>query len=499
MTSFEKKRKEVVQYLIKNNVLVTGDILTQLQHEDVVDRAHQEVRTGHTHTDVIGTLKGGVGPSRAQRPSYSPTSPQSITPSVHVLYNYTQKKEKLTVDCFVNYFNHRYKALEMLLRQRQELKSVLSVRRLQDMSERSQVALIGLVYEKSETKNGNIALTLEDQTGTCKVIFTKHNEEVFARVQDVMIDEVIGITGNLGNGVVFGSTVIHPDVPLGRERKRSPDDACVAFISDLHIGSNLFCEKSLSRFVDWLAGTVDFEQELAKKVKYVIVVGDVVDSVGVYPNQESELTIQDIYEQFRVARSYFERIPQHIQIIMCPGNHEPTRIAEPQPKMDKEFAQPLYDLPNVTMVTNPALVTIHSSPSFPGFDVLLYHGYSYTHYGDVVHSIRTSGKNVSDRIELIMKYILQRRHLAPSYGSNQFIPDSDHDPMVIARVPDIFCSGHIHKSHVSTYRGVTLVSGSCFQEMSSYQEKFGHVPDPGKVPILHLHTGKAAVVDFYVG
>jgi len=111
----------------------------------------------------------------------------------------------------------------------------------------------------------------------------------------------------------------------------------------------------------------------------------------------------------------------------------------------------------VTMVCNPCVLNIHSSDNFPGLDVLMYHGYSFDDYGEIVPSIKKSGEHISDRATLIMRFLLQRRHLAPQHTSNLYIPDSRSDPLVIQHIPDLFIAGHIHKAGVLNYRGTSLV------------------------------------------
>jgi DNA polymerase II small subunit len=170
------------------------------------------------------------------------------------------------------------------------------------------------------------------------------------------------------------------------------------------------------------------------------------------------------------------------------------RIAEPQPPLYKEFAEPLYRLPNTIMVSNPSLVNIDSSENFPGFDILLYHGYSFDFFVSEVDSIRNNGGY--DRADLIMKFLLKRRHLAPTHTSTLYIPDTIRDPLVIDKVPDFFVSGHIHKSITANYRNTTMVCGSCWQSKTSFQEKVGHHPEPSRVPIANLKTREMKILKF---
>ena len=183
-----------------------------------------------------------------------------------------------------------------------------------------------------------------------------------------------------------------------------------------------------------------------------------------------------------------------IKIIICPGNHDAVRLAEPQPVLDKGFAKPLYELPNVTMVSNPSVVNIHASEGFSGFDVLLYHGYSFDYYVANVDALRNAGGY--DRADLIMKFMLKRRHLAPTHASTPYIPDCRQDALVIDRVPDIFATGHIHKSIAANYCATTMICGSCWQAKTAYQEKVGHHPEPSRVPIINLQTREVKILRF---
>jgi len=102
----------------------------------------------------------------------------------------------------------------------------------------------------------------------------------------------------------------------------------------------------------------------------------------------------------------------------------------------------------------------------------------------------------TDRPDLIMKFLLKRRHLAPSHLSTLYIPDAQKDPNVIDKVPDFFLSGHIHKSSTSNYRNITLICGSCWQAKTLFQEKVGHNPEPSRVPIVNLKTRDVKILKF---
>jgi DNA polymerase II small subunit len=415
---------------------------------------------------------------------------------VKVVFSYREKSKKREIQDFVAFFNARYNVLEKILSSRQELQNLNSINRIIKKKDRESVSLIGMVKDKQYTKNNNIILQLEDQTGTIKVFVSKNKPDLCKQAQDIVLDEVVGVIGVNGDNILFANKILWPDVPLNKELKRSDDEAYAVFLSDLHIGSTQFLPEEFNKFLLWIRGETgnEHQRNIAAKVKYIFLVGDLVDGIGIYPNQEKELEIKDIYLQYEECARLLSKIPEHIPLIICPGNHDAMRIAEPQPELYKDFAKPIWDLPNTIMVSNPSYVNIHSSKDFPGFDVLLYHGYSFDYYVANVDTIRLNGGY--DRADLIMKFLLVRRHLAPTHTSTLYLPDTRKDSLVIDRIPDFFVTGHIHKSSVSSYKNITLICGSCWQSKTTFQEKVGHHPEPCRVPIVNLRTRNVKIMKF---
>ena len=230
------------------------------------------------------------------------------------------------------------------------------------------------------------------------------------------------------------------------------------------------------------------------KIKYLFIIGDLVDGIGIYPEQDNELEIKDIIQQYDECAKYLTQIRKDITLIICGGNHDALRLSEPQPVLDKRYAQSIYSLPNAIFVSNPATVNIHAGKGFPGFNVLMYHGYSFDYYIANVESIRLNGGY--DRSDLVMKHLLQKRHLSPTHSSTLYIPDEKRDPLVISKAPDFFITGHIHKTSVCNYKSTTMISGSCWQSKTAFQEKVGHNPEPARVPIVNLKTRDIRIVKF---
>lgn len=415
--------------------------------------------------------------------------------NVIVLKEYHNDPRKLVVNDFVEYFRLRYNLLKDLLQNRQELQGVISINRILAKKEKDIVSFIGIVHNKRITKNGNVLITLEDLTGMIDVLVNKEGKAIDA-AKNVVLDEIIGVVGVNGGRVIFVTQIVFPDVPLTHEFKKSDDETYAAFISDLHFGSRLFLKDDFLRFVDWINGNSGsfLQKKVSSKVKYLFIVGDAVDGVGVYPGQEKELIFKDITQQYNQCAEFLGMIRKDIKIILAPGQHDSIRVAEPQPPLDQEFSNALFSLPNIVMVSNPSLVNIHSKKNFEGFNVLMYHGASYHYYIDSVDSLRQAAAR--DNPTMVLKFLLQKRHLAPTHASTVYVPVLNCDPFFIDKVPDIIVSGEMHRSDVCNYNNITLINCSCFQGKTPYQEKTGNNPNPSRVPILNLNTREVKIFNF---
>jgi DNA polymerase II small subunit len=436
------------------------------------------------------------GATVASQQEDASTPKPSVFSRVKVVSSYNEPTKKLDTQDFVAYFNVRFKEIEKLLRNRNELQNVSSISRLLSKTERENVSLIGIMKEKTITHSGKMILVVEDLTGEIKIMVDNSKEELFSSAKNLVLDEVIGITGSIGSKIVFCTGIIWPDVPLVKEAKKAPDESYALFLSDLHVGSKKFLKDEFEKFIRWINKEHghDKHTHIIDNIGYIFIIGDLVDGIGIYPGQEHELEITDIYEQYKECARLLAQLPKHIPIIICPGNHDAVRMSEPQPPFYRDFAKPLFELPNVLVVSNPSFVNIHASERFSGFDVLLYHGYCFDYYIQNVDNIRNSGGY--DRADLVMKFLLQRRHISPTHTATLYIPDGKRDPLVIDRVPDFFATGHIHKTAVASYRNVSLICGSCWQAKTAFQERVGHHPEPARVPVVNLQTRETKVLRF---
>lgn len=404
---------------------------------------------------------------------------------VFVKKSFNEKMTVKGINSFYEYYASRYSLLKSILLQHTELSSAVSINKFNSASVEKNVYIIGMVTTIFQSKNGNKLIEVEDPTGKITV-FIKKDKNIGE--ERIVTDEVIGFKGSVSKNYFFCDELIWPDVPIPQQIKTLSESVSSAFISDLHFGSIDFISGIEEKFITWI------NSPDASNIYYLFIAGDVVDGVGVYPGQEKTLTIKDVYAQYRVFEEFVQKIPERVQVIISPGNHDAVRSAEPQPAIGKEFLPNIYEKKNVHLVGNPALVTIgaknESCGIDRGIDVLLYHGSSFT---DLVAEIPYLRLKTFKEPQHVMKEVLKKRNLAPIYGSVILSPEKK-DHFVVESVPDIFVTGHLHSHAVENHKGITVISSSSFQGQTAFMDRVGHVADPGKITVIDLHTRKHSVV-----
>jgi DNA polymerase II small subunit len=388
------------------------------------------------------------------------------------------------IENFAELFLHRYHTLSQLLRRRQGVRSVIPLNRIR--KDGREVSLIGIVNEIRETTSGHILIEIEDEHDAVTLLVSKESRNNSASM--VVKDEVIGITGKTSRNsdLIMVESIIRPEISLGHKKNRSERDISVAFLADIHMGSKTFLKREWNHFIKWVNGDVGNEKQksLAKSLKYLVVPGDAVEGIGIYPQQEKDLELVDLYEQYTALSEHFQLLPDHIELIIQPGNHDAVRQSLPQPALDKEIQNLFPD--NTHFIGNPCYFKLSN------VEVLSYHGQSLIDFVTQIPSLQQN-KPVE-----IMKGMLQRRHLAPIYGENTHIAPEKEDYLLIQRTPDIFVTGHVHVMEIGEYRGVTLINASTWQSQTDYQRMRNIEPQPAKLPIVNLRTGNITVLDFQI-
>ncbi|TFF93297.1 MAG: hypothetical protein EU543_03955 [Promethearchaeota archaeon] len=388
-------------------------------------------------------------------------------------------------DDFYNLNIDKFNQLYQLMRKRPETQSTINIGNILKFSEKSEVSTIGLVNEYRKTKNGHYFIVLEDLTGLINVLVRKDSEfkDVINTAKTIINDQMLYVQGEYnpgkqGNeGIIFASVISKIDIPTGLKPNLSLDPLSIILISDTHIGSREFEEKLWNKMIDFLNGNLGNKnlRETAGKVKYIIINGDLVDGIGVYPNQQEDLIIGDIYKQYEKAASLISKIPNYIKIFYSSGNHEPVRNAIPRPGVPKKYCQTLIDI-GVKIVGNPCIIETNS------VETLVFHGDSLLDLNLLIPGLKNE-KPVDS-----MKELLKCRHLAPAYGNKTQIAPIENDWLVIKEIPQIFHTGHLHINGLGSYRNVQLVNSGCFQTQTDYMKSFGITPTPGRIPLFELNS-----------
>jgi len=420
---------------------------------------------------------------------------------------------------FVRYFRDRYTRLSGIIRGRVTARPIESLRVGRTGREYDSVSIIGMVSEIKTTSKGNKLLQLEDPTGSFSVLAMPSDRDLWNAALGIVCDEVIGVTGSLTRDgrLMIAKGIVLPDIPNrynqtlpgggngngtrngngtgngkrnwntngtgsgngnGDSRNRGDCAGSAVLISDMHVGSNTFLEDAFCEFIDWLGDN-------SESMRYLIIAGDIVDGVGVYPGQEQELEIPDVYDQYRRAAAYLKRVPRDVRIVIAPGNHDAVRQAEPQPALPEKVTSMFRD--DVVFVGNPALIEIG------GVRILIYHGRSMD---DLIATIPKMSYQQPDKVMIEM---LRRRHLAPIYGGRVSIAPEATDHFVIDPIPHILHCGHVHTVGVDRYKGVTVINSGTWQSQTAFQKRVNLIPVPAHAAVVDLATLGTKMVRFLEG
>lgn len=491
-------------YTLNDLISVSGDVIDEIKKELNIDDSSEKPqekplspikKTDEKKKTTISTVKTDETPKDTKKKDKPKKMVNSLINKVsetvedsnikfernlnktNVEYDFeiiqdTSKKSYTSgeVENLISYFQSRYEKLAKILQRRPELKTFQKVSEIEE--NQSSLSLILMVREIRTTKNGHKLIEFEDDTGSIPILFSNKNEELFKAAEKLVKDEVVGVLADKNGDLAIGNQIIDPGVTRIQEKEM---DFGIVFLSDVHIGSLTFLEDAFNRFIDWINCDFGNEQqrEIASDVKYLVIGGDIVDGIGVYPNQDKELAIKDITEQYTEAAKFLGRIRSDVKIIIAPGNHDASRVAEPQPAVPEEYANALYELDNVEFISNPGVV------SLDGINVLIYHGRSFD---DLFMAVK---EFTHERNDLLMEELLKKRHLAPIYGERTPLASELEDYLVIDEVPDVFHTGHVHINTYRKFNGIHLINSGTFQTQTEFQKIYNIEPTPAEVPVLH--------------
>ena len=189
-------------------------------------------------------------------------------------------------------FSSRFNKLKRIVSDRPESKMIKSISVVKTTKLENDVYVCGLLTTRNAERNIT-KLVLEDPSGSFEgIIF---DEELQKTAGTLLIDQfVMARVASAKNSGLMIKDLISPDIP-DQKINKSESEVYAVFLSDLHIGSKYFMEDELIEFVTWISSP----DPVARKVRFVLIGGDIVDGVGIYPNQNKELICQTIEEQLQ--------------------------------------------------------------------------------------------------------------------------------------------------------------------------------------------------------
>lgn len=387
------------------------------------------------------------------------------------------------IDGFVEYFRSRFQKTERILRQRMDVRDAVTIGNALRMSLKAKVKVIGIVTLK-RSSGRRLFIEIEDEEDSVTVMAS--DGETVRKGLSILQDQVICVDGiKYKQDLIIANDFIWPDIP-SRPPNRSEVPLCAAFLADIHIGSNQFKKELFDRFIRWMNMELGPPQlqRLAGRVKYVVIAGDLVDGIGIYPSQLEELEITDIREQYSVAGMMLSELPDYVEVFVLPGNHDAVRKSLPQDPIPPEYAEALHENGNVKMLWNPSRLQLH------GVEAYICHGKALD---EILSQI--PGMDFHNPVAGL-ELLLRCRHVAPIYGNSTPIAPEREDRLVIPSAPDVFQMGHIHVHGVKKYKGTTLISSGSWQGQTPFQKRVNLDPTMGVAPIMDLQTHAVVPIDF---
>ncbi len=412
---------------------------------------------------------------------------KEVESNIRIIEDPTEKLNTSgTIEDFLEYFRDRLQRTEKILRQRMDVRSACKIIDAIKAPSNTKLKIIGMITEKRESKK-HVILSVEDTTGHATVLVPRQaSQELQTKARNLMFDQVVCLSIAKTRSLLFiAEDIIFPEIGQKLPHK-APIPIYAVLTSDMHVGSIQFQRDSFNRFILWLNGKYGNEKmrEIASHVKYILIAGDIVDGIGIYPNQVKELAVKDLYKQYRLAAKFIEQIPDYVEVVIIPGNHDAPRKALPQPAISNDYLTTIKESRNVYSLGNPCYLSLH------GVEVLMYHGRSLD---DVISNVQGMSHNCPEKA---MRLLLQSRHLAPFYGGKTTLSPELTDFLVMERVPDIFHAGHIHAIGQCNYRGVLVINSGGWQNQTDYMQRLGFTPNPGKVPLVNLQTLETTILPF---
>ena len=477
---------DVVNFLLKKGFQVTPDAIDHLKamnRLEFQDLAKRIIRSKNRNNDDNFTVSLDDVRQNSVQPDVETDVP-GVDDYEVLDGNDVLQKQLEGVDGYHLLMKNRFNKYKQIMYDRQDSRKIIRISKLVQYTDQNEYKIAGLLKSRNKLLK-SYEMELEDESTDLRLLVTDGNN--IRKVESFLIDQMViadvVFSKNVGRFIVKNCYSL--DVPAEVfQSVEGVEPVYGVFLSDIHVGSKTFLNREFQDFLNWINGRSG-DLEVVSKIRYVVIAGDVVDGIGVYPGQEEELTELNLSKQYDEFAGLIAQIPKSIKIFVSPGNHDATRQALPQPPIFKRYAKALYEMDNVILLGDPCLVRLH------GVNTLVYHGQS------LVDIVGSSPGITFDKPAEAMKVLLKARHLAPTHGSTRVALEED-DKLVIKTVPNIFHCGHIHTVQTLKYKGTLLVNSGTWQDQTQFQKRMGIVPNPAIAVVVDLNSLKVKMMKNFI-
>lgn len=190
-------KREMVHTILEKGILISPDLLDRLNEETLQSIILDSQQNGDKNGVVVEKVPDVT---KAETAKAAPLPETSVSSNVSIDIINPEPPNHLTPEDYVKYYNYQYDKLrEMLLRKT----NAVSINKMN--GGRNPVTVIGMVGER--TPNG---LVIEDPTGQAKVMLGQG----VANGIEITSNDVLAVTGNANEGIITGTSITFPDVPL---------------------------------------------------------------------------------------------------------------------------------------------------------------------------------------------------------------------------------------------------------------------------------------------
>ena len=477
---------DVVNFLLKKGFQVTPDAIdhlktmNRLEFQDLMKRI---IKSKNRNNDDNFTVSLDDVRQNSVQPDVETDAP-GVDDYEVLDGNDVLQKQLEGVDGYHLLMKNRFNKYKQIMYDRQDSRKIIRISTLVQHTDQNEYKIAGLLKSRNKLDK-SYEIELEDESTDLRLLVTDGNN--IRKVESFLIDQMViadvVFSKKIGRFIVKNCYSL--DVPAEVfQSVEGVEPVYGVFLSDIHVGSKTFLNREFQDFLNWINGRLG-DLEVVSKIRYVVIAGDLVDGIGVYPGQEEELTELNLSKQYDEFAGLMAQIPKSIKIFVSPGNHDATRQALPQPPIFKRYAKALYEMDNVILLGDPCLVRLH------GVNTLVYHGQS------LVDIVGSSPGITFDKPAEAMKVLLKARHLAPTHGSTRVALEED-DKLVIKTVPNIFHCGHIHTVQTLKYKGTLLVNSGTWQDQTQFQKRMGIVPNPAIAVVVDLNSLKVKMMKNFI-